>query len=331
MALNGTTPDLQRTILEYTFRGILCLETLFILAGNAMTFVAIKRVKKLREIPTNIFVLSLAASDGMVGIITPIFIALKILKIDTEEDGMICLLQGSHVSMFLISLVTLLAVAVDRYLAVVHPLTYRQRMTIKRARIVTVLIWLLSFGLITSLSCYYGTTVLNSNTVRSLFPKAISLVLLQVMILGPVLGNIAIYVLIYVKLKTKRRVGSEMTRSNFGGRDSGTSRATKAYVNMMALVLGYLIFASMPNYLLLATLRQMPDPKPKWFVLAYDISVILFYSNSFMNPVIYSWKNRNFRAAYKHIMRCNRSSDVSVDESMTEGSRIENRSATITS
>ncbi|KAK2140719.1 hypothetical protein LSH36_1268g00000 [Paralvinella palmiformis] len=329
MAINETTDVTQNTtstLYDNVFNGIVYLEALLIITGNTLTFVAVKQTKKLREIPTNVFILGLAASDGVIGLMTPIFITLRFLKIEDAWSGTVCVLYGPHFSMFWISLLTLLAIAVDRYIAVVQPLSYRQRITTKRAKIISVAIWIVAFSLITSLTCLFGSFGVGSTAVRIVFPKQVSMFFLQIIIFGPVLGNIIIYICIYINLKKKQSVVFDGTRANSEGTHRSTSRTTKAYVNMMALVLVYLLIACVPNYILQAVSKQLQTSKPEWFVYISNLSVILFYSNSFMNPVIYSWKNRNFHQAYKNILLCNRSSGIRSEDSICDGSRTENRS-----
>ena len=329
MAVNESTINLigiNLPLYEYFYGCVLYLEAVLIIVGNVLTFVAVNQTKKLREIPTIIFILSLAASDGIIGLLTPIFVTFKFLEIDHGWNESLCAIYGPYISIFFISLLTLLAIAGDRYMAVVHPLSYRQRMTTKRAKVISIVVWIVPFTSIVPLTCLYDSNGGESTTSRLVFSKLVLLILLQIIIIGALLGNIVIYISIYVKLKRKPRVGSEMSRNNSGDTVSEPSRATKAYVNMMALVLGYLLIACIPNYVLLSALRQLPTPKPTWAIHLKNISVIMLYSNSFMNPVIYSWKNRNFRQAYKDVLLCGRSRMNSFGDSITSEIRTQNRS-----
>jgi len=100
MDINQTTDDMQRTtspLYDYFFSGTMYLESLLIIIGNTLTFVAVRQTKKLREIPTNVFILSLAASDGMIGLMTPIFATLRFLKIEDEWSGTVCVCCMVHI------------------------------------------------------------------------------------------------------------------------------------------------------------------------------------------------------------------------------------------
>jgi len=81
------------------------------------------------------------------------------------------------------------------------------------------------------------------------------------------------------------------------------SAKTKVFTKMMALVVGYLILSWSPYYVIIP-LYKMNDPGiPTWYVYMFDIVSILLYTNSFMNPIIYSWQIRDFREAYVKILK----------------------------
>ncbi|KAK2139205.1 hypothetical protein LSH36_1934g00000 [Paralvinella palmiformis] len=226
-----------------------------------------------------------------------------------------CFFRGPYYSMFCISLGTLLAIAVDRYMAVVHPLTYRMRMSIKLARIVSIMIWTVQLTLWETFTCYYGSriSVGKSNPVAAhdMFPKKAYFILIQIVILLPVVGNVILYIFIYIRLRTRKAVISSSARNNAEtANDNQPSAKAKAFTKMMALVLGYLVIAWLPYYIFVP-MHKVNDPTtPTWFFYAFDIVALLFYSNSFMNPLIYSWQNRDFRDAYGKILKCRRSATV---------------------
>ncbi|KAK2140724.1 hypothetical protein LSH36_1268g00017 [Paralvinella palmiformis] len=253
------------------------------------------------------FIMSLACADGMIGVLLPAIL----FKFSTYDQNMwvsaACLFRGPYYAMFSISLSTLLGIAIDRYVAAVHPLIYRMRMTVTIARFTCICIWLLQLALWEALTCYYGSQISVRNdppgTVHNIFPGMSFLFLTQVEILLPILGNLILYSAIYIKLR-KRTVVSGSTTNNLNSScATQPSAKTKAFTKMMVLVLGYLIIAWLPYYIIVP-LHKVNDPTtPTWYVYTYDFVTILLYSNSFVNPVIYSWQNRDFRDAYAKILK----------------------------
>ena len=290
---------------------VFVVEAIIIVVANILTLIAVKQTKKLRQIPTNTFIVSLASADGIIGLLSPGI--LLISRTDSQTLWIIsaCVVRGPYYAVFCISLFTLLAIAVDRYMAIVHPLVYRKRMTVRIARHICLVIWLIQVILWEALACYYGSEIsigeYRPGSVQDLFPLKIFFLLMAEMSI-PVLGNIALYSCIYITLRRKQASVSGMSRNNFqSSYFNHPSAKTKAFTKMMVFVLGYLLFAWLP-FSAIVWIHRMNDPTtPIWYIYTFDAVSVLLYSNSFMNPVIYSWKNRDFREAYAKPLSCKRS------------------------
>ncbi|KAK2153914.1 hypothetical protein LSH36_281g02001 [Paralvinella palmiformis] len=282
-------------------------ETIIIVLANLLTLIAVKRSMKLRNVPANTFILSLACADAMIGVLSPATLMTAITYDKHVWISSVCLFRGPYYAMFSTSLHTLLAIAIDRYIAVVHPLTYRMRMTINIARNICICIWLVQLTLWETLTCYYGSRISVGNgrpgVSQDIFPGKIVAFLTQIEILIPILGNIILYIVIYMKLR-KRAVFPVSNINNVETLNVNQASAkTKVFTKMMALVVGYLILAWSPYYIIIP-LYKMNDPgTPTWYVYTLDFVSILLYTNSFMNPIIYSWQYRDFREAYIKILK----------------------------
>ena len=281
---------------------------LAIVIGNSLTLIAVKRSKKLRKVPTNVLIASLAASDGTIGLLIPFTVTLKLGSSTKFWTLKVCALLGPYYAAFGVSLFTLLAIAIDRFFAIVHPLAYKRRMTTKMAAVVALLIWITELGSVTAFTCYYGSRAdvgtFHPSAAHTLFPSRLFVFLMQAAIVLPIGGNIVLYLCIFAKIRKRTSVGPRMANGGVEDRESVASKQNKAFTKMMALVLGYLILACMPYYII-EPIYAVSDPsRPGWFRYMFDIAILLFFSNSFMNPVIYSWKSRDFRLAYKKVLRC---------------------------
>ncbi|KAK2153911.1 hypothetical protein LSH36_281g02007 [Paralvinella palmiformis] len=282
-------------------------EAIVIVLANLLTLIAVKRTMKLRKVPANTFILSLACADAMIGVISPAAVMTTITYDKHVWISSVCLFRGPYYAMFSTSLVTLLAIAIDRYMAVVHPLTYRMRMTVNIARNICICIWLVQLTLWETLTCYFGSQVSVGNgrpgAAYDIFPGKTFAFLTQIEILIPLLGNVILYIVIYMKLR-KRAVFPVSNINNVETLNVNQASAkTKVFTKMMALVVGYLILAWSPYYII-TPLYKMNDPgTPTWYVYMFDFATILFYTNSFMNPIIYSWQYRDFKEAYVKILK----------------------------
>lgn len=95
-----------------------------ILGGNTMTILALRYSRKLRSVISNMFVLSLAISDMVVGFTLPFHLAFYMTnKLGKFEHW--CLLRFFLIILACcVSVWNLTAIAVDRYIAIMYPLHY---------------------------------------------------------------------------------------------------------------------------------------------------------------------------------------------------------------
>ena len=95
-----------------------------ILCGNIMTILAVRFSRKLRRVISNYFVLSLAISDSLVGLTLP-YHMIFYMGTGLEGSKHFCLLRFFFVIMACcVSIWNLIAIAVDRYIAICYPLHY---------------------------------------------------------------------------------------------------------------------------------------------------------------------------------------------------------------
>ena len=123
--------------------GAIVIGIIFIgVIGNALTLIVFFRYDPLRDV-TGLFLANLAFADLLQSIFGMPFIATSAFREKWVFGDIVCIISGMSNSLFCItSLLTLTAVSVDRYLAIVHPLKYPTWLTIRRARLVLVFVWL---------------------------------------------------------------------------------------------------------------------------------------------------------------------------------------------
>lgn len=100
-------------------------------AGNTLVLVAFKRERKLRR-RTNYYIVSLAVADLFVGLIGIPCAILSSLGLPKQLYA--CLFSVSLLVVFCtISIFSLVAVSVDRYWAILHPMSYARHVNSKFA------------------------------------------------------------------------------------------------------------------------------------------------------------------------------------------------------
>jgi len=116
---------------------IVCAVVSFI--GNLLVLIAFVRFRRIRSV-TNYYVMSLAVADLLVAVVgIPSALA---TSVGLPRHFRLCLFMNSILMMLCTgSILSLVAVTVDRFWAIVRPLTYTVDMTARRAQIVIACSW----------------------------------------------------------------------------------------------------------------------------------------------------------------------------------------------
>ncbi|KAF5289536.1 hypothetical protein FQA39_LY15044 [Lamprigera yunnana] len=100
-----------------------------ILIGNSLVLIAMYRFKRLRT-PSNYLMMSLATSDLGVGMFMPIGMYLEIGGTNNFSSAHVCLLSyGIAITLCCVSVLVMVAIAVDRFTSLARPLRYPNLIT----------------------------------------------------------------------------------------------------------------------------------------------------------------------------------------------------------
>lgn len=131
-----------RTIATIVFLGII---NVAVILGNVLVILAVFASAKLRTV-TNFIIMSLAVADLLVGIaVLPYSITLEVLEVWIFGHIWCQIWLAVDVWMCTASILNLVAISVDRYLAITRPVHYRSIMTSRRVKLLIASVWILSF------------------------------------------------------------------------------------------------------------------------------------------------------------------------------------------
>ena len=292
--------------------------TVLVYTGNIMTMIAVGRFRVLRTI-TNTFTVSLAVSDLLVAIALPLCSILNhttiIVGVTARRYSCLTCKTFTTISMGS-SLINLFLLAMDRYISVFYSLKYLSIMRQTRANVLVAIAWIYMSSSTIVFIWVFDTW--KSGTYCALV-RIVPAVLYYGFFVLNIFTFVTITIVLYAKIfYTARKqaniisiqaasVSGKCQDSN-GRSYSVAQRATRKeakVTQMMGLVLGFFLLCWIP-YTVLNILRGRVTVAPRWLDIMYKLSISLLYSNSFMNPIIYGWKNRTFRSAYKRLWMCGR-------------------------
>ncbi|XP_044271458.1 octopamine receptor Oamb [Tribolium madens] len=138
-AVNWGDPQLLLSL------SILALINVMVIVGNCLVIAAVFCSSKLRSV-TNLFIVSLAVADLLVGVaVLPFSATWEVFKVWIFGDVWCNMWLALDVWMCTASILNLCAISLDRYVAVTRPITYPSIMSPSRAKLLIAGLWVLSF------------------------------------------------------------------------------------------------------------------------------------------------------------------------------------------
>ena len=273
------------------FNGFLCYKTIIL---NNVTIHAVRKTALLPK-PLRTLLLSLAASDVGVGVLVqPLYISavvsgLKRKRIDCiSYKGLYVVINFFCIS----SLLNVVTISVDRFLAVHLHLRYQELVTHRRVIAAVISIWLLSA--IISSSVVWNPLLFSS--------QVIGLVIMTLCLILVVI----VYWRIYIVLKRHKIQiqGLQIQEVQQGVQNDDLSNFLKLRKSALGTFYVCIVFliCYLPSYILsFLFLARLLSPISFYEALLYTTT--LFFLNSSLNPVIYCLKMGAIRRTLMEIMR----------------------------
>ena len=259
--------------------------------GNALIIAALQKVSTLHP-PSKLLLGCLASTDFCVGLITqPLYIALKMSTEHSKLFHYIKILFETIGSMFCaVSLLTLTAISVDRLLALLLRLRYRQVVTLGKVWFLVVTFWLFStaVAVIVSFDFHIGISI------------ACLVVLLCTVI------STFCYAKIYLTLyrhQAQVQVRACWEQPNGGGIPLNIARYRKTVSSALWIKVTLLV-CYLPYGIVVGTVAVTGlHIKSASLNFPWAITISMLLLNSSLNPFLYYWKMGEVRQAVKDTIR----------------------------
>ncbi|ALC47771.1 Takr99D [Drosophila busckii] len=281
--------------------------------GNLIVVWIVLTTKRMRTV-TNYFIVNLSIADAMVSSLNVTFNYYYMLDNDWLFGELYCKIS-QFIAMLSIcaSVFTLMAISIDRYVAIMKPL--QPRMSKRRNLAIAAVIWLASTLLSCPMWIFFKTDevpeTLETNSRVVCFAEWPD---------GPTnhskqehFYNILIFILTYFlpiisMTVTYSRVGIELwgskTIGEYTPRQVENVRSKRRVVKMMIVVVLIFGFCWLPFHAYFIVTSCYPSlTEAPYIQEVYLVIYWLAMSNSMYNPIIYCWMNSRFRYGFKMVFR----------------------------
>ncbi|KAM4609943.1 adenosine receptor A1b [Polymixia lowei] len=275
--------------------------------GNVMVVWAVKINKSLRD-NTFCFIVSLALADIAVGaLVIPLAIT---ISIGLQTHFYSCLLVACTVLVLTqSSILALLAIAIDRYLRVKIPTSYKRVVTPRRAGLAVVVCWTVAFivGLTPMLGwnnlwrLQLNGSISSDLIITCQFENVISMDYMVYFnffgwVLPPLLLMVVIYAeifyMIHKQLNKKKVTTSHTDPNKYYDKELNLAKS-------LALVLFLFAISWLPLHILNCITLFCPKCEKPMFLIY--IAILLTHGNSAVNPIVYAFRIKKFRTAFQKI------------------------------
>lgn len=285
------------SVFDYGYIVITALLTPSVLTFSTLVIVVIGQFKRLQT-PTNFFIASLASADILVGLITPVFTTSLLLPADLNHELMCSIPSRLLILACGASILSLVAVAFDRYIALTNSLEYVQIMTKKKTYGVIASAWLYSALVVSIPTALTENPSVQTNCGFGQFHPRVHL-LFASMLFFP--ACVLIF-FCYYKIFT---IAKHQSRAIYDQEQSVANAIHMRYVNrdckyaktLAVLILVFIVFWFPFQFTLL--MIALTDIQVSDEVLNYLLYIAAF--NSLMNPWLYAYKNTHIRSAFRKI------------------------------
>lgn len=267
-----------------------CVLGAMAIVGNIMVLFAVYSSENLKTI-SNYFLCSLAAADLWVGCFhTPFYTTL--MALDTPSEGFILKFDFFiWLHILFTSTLSLCAISVDRYIAVKWPLKYIRLVTIKPCIFIIAMIWTIA-----TFFAFPAVFIINLKAWSG-YIAACSLLTLFV----PLLTVTVCYIEIVKISRSQTTKVENFNKIDIQQRKNHTKN--KKAVTTFAIVTIVFVVAFTPNFVFAlwffftTTCEGEYDVFKRW-----TVSLFVMFSSSSANPLIYGFRNKEFKAAFKKMI-----------------------------
>ena len=285
--LTGCAPDLIKSHAKIIIFSVNVPLSIIAFLGNVLIILSLLKPLSSLHRASKLLFGCLACTDLCVGIIIHPLFANFLMTPEHSERCFTAQIPLATLGILFcgVSLKTVSAISVDRFLVLKLGLKYREVVTLRRVQIVVAGFWLLDS--VTALVMIYNVRIATNITF-------------VVLILCTVTSTVC-YTKIYIALRHRQTAVQDQGQQNRERNALNIARYRKTVSSALWLQLA-LVACYLPHGILLSILAISGSVTP-FLALTWALTSTLFFFNSSLNPFVYCWKMREIRKAVRDTIR----------------------------
>ncbi|XP_028843465.1 somatostatin receptor type 5 [Denticeps clupeoides] len=262
------------------------------LGGNTLVIHIVLHYTKTESV-TNIYILNLAIADELFMLGLPFLAVQSALQSWPFGSFMCRLVMTVDTFNQFTSIFCLTVMSIDRYLAVVHPIRSSKWRRPQIAKAVNGTVWALSFMVVVPVVVFADVHRGHCNII---WPKPENIWRAAFIIFTSTVGfffPLLVICLCYLLIVFKIRSSGKKVHATSNKRRKSERKVTR----MVVIVVAVFVFCWLPFFALniINLIVELPD-EPKGL---YYFVVVLGYTNSCANPIIYGFMSENFKRGFQ--------------------------------
>ncbi|KAK4885397.1 hypothetical protein RN001_001668 [Aquatica leii] len=274
-----------------------------ILIGNSLVLIAMYRFKRLRT-PSNYLMMSLATSDLGVGMFMPIGMYLEIGGTNNFTSAHVCLLSyGIAITLCCVSVLVMVAIAVDRFTSLARPLRYPNLITHSAVERYIAVFWAysslvgftpLAYALVNGNALNHGH---DDCSFGRLVARPVQLFMFCAVYGPSALILLACYGYVYFVARGHARAISEVRHSL---QHSSSTAGAPRYGLALAITTGLFLALWLPfQACMLMDVFVGTNILTAWAAVYLALPIL---ASSAINPWVYGYRNAELRAAIRKVI-----------------------------
>ncbi|KAJ7389518.1 hypothetical protein OS493_030903 [Desmophyllum pertusum] len=294
--VNSTTSVRQVTVYGLVTFLLIAIVLLPIgIAGNLLVILVVKK-KRYLHTTTNFLLANLAASDLMANILGYTAVAVRAFPIPAMGFGkFLCRINSYYPAASFCSILTLTVIALERYNAIVKPLSNGLKLKKRTLRYLIVVIWILSIAAVTPL-VYFDEYSMDYQCVRTW--SSTSRVTFWTCVIIVIGLPLMVIIYCYVRIIRSLYFGRQIVPMNIPVEVDAQEK--KKVIKLSIIVTSVLILSFTP----FAIVRELEIRGPVPHVVSV-LALGFVLLSALLNPFIYAFQSTNYRTAFKEtILSC---------------------------